>query len=81
MVSSALHQLEQIPGLGKNIARDMLNIGFNSIDDLKGRKTEPLVLYFSDFNTTCFNWWMVNAHVQTIASAPAAKLKLTFYPR
>jgi len=27
MVSSALHQLEQIPGVGKTIAQDMKNIG------------------------------------------------------
>jgi hypothetical protein len=39
MESSALHQLEQIPGVGKNIARDMLNIGINSIDDLN---VEPI---------------------------------------
>jgi len=42
MVSSALHQLEQIPAVGKTIARDMLNIGINSIDDLKGRRAEQL---------------------------------------
>jgi len=36
MESSGLHQLLQIPGLGKNIARDMLNIG---IEDLNG---EPI---------------------------------------
>jgi len=74
MVSSALHQLEQIPAVGKNIARDMHNIGIHSIDDLNGLQPEQLVLYFSDFNTTCFNWWMVTAHVQPIASGPAAKL-------
>ena len=65
MESSSLHQLQQIPGVGKTIARDMHNIGINSIDDLKGLQAEPLVLYFSDFNTTCFNWWMVTAHVLT----------------
>ena len=74
MESSGLHQLQQIPGVGKNIARDMHNIGIHSIDDLNGRRPEPLVLYFSDFNTTCFNWWMVTAHVQPIASAPAGKI-------
>jgi len=37
MVSSGLHQLEQIPGVGKNIARDMLNIG---IDDLNMQPIE-----------------------------------------
>jgi len=34
MESSGLHQLQQIPGLGKTIARDMHNIGINSIDEL-----------------------------------------------
>ena len=58
MESSGLQQLEQIPGVGKNIARDMHNIGIHSIEDLKGRRPEPLVLYFSDFNTTCLNWCM-----------------------
>jgi len=37
MESSGLHQLQQIPGLSKTIARDMKNIG---IDDLK---EEPIV--------------------------------------
>jgi len=65
MESSSLHQLQQIPGVGKTIARNMQNIG---IDDLNGRQPEPLVLYFSDFNTTCFNWWRVTAHVQAKAA-------------
>jgi len=42
MESSSLHQLEQIPGVGKNIARDMQNIGIHSIDDLKGRQARQL---------------------------------------
>jgi len=65
MESSGLHQLQQIPGVGKTIARDMHNI---AIDDLIGRHPEPLVLYFSDFNSTCFNWWMVTVHVQPKAT-------------
>ena len=36
MESSNLQELEQIPGVGKTIARHMLNIGIHSIDDLKG---------------------------------------------
>ena len=42
MESSGLHQLQQIPGLGKSIARDMLNIGIHSIDDLKGLQAQQL---------------------------------------
>ena len=52
MESSALHQLEQIPGVGKNIARDMLNIGINSIDDLKGRQAEQLYYRLCDFKAS-----------------------------
>ena len=37
MESSSLQELEQIPGVGKTIARDMHNIGIHSIDALKGR--------------------------------------------
>ena len=42
MESSSLQQLEQIPGVGKTIARDMHNIGIHSIDDLKGRQAQQL---------------------------------------
>jgi len=40
MESSSLQELEQIPGVGKTIARDMQNIGIHSIDALKGRQAE-----------------------------------------
>jgi len=40
MESSSLQELEQIPGVGKTIARDMQNIGIHSIDELKGRQAE-----------------------------------------
>jgi hypothetical protein len=42
MESSSLKELEQIPGVGKTIARDMQNIGIYSIDDLKGKQAEQL---------------------------------------
>ena len=42
MKSLSLPELEQIPGVGKTIARDMLNIGIRSIDDLKGRQAQQL---------------------------------------
>ena len=38
MESSGLNQLQQIPGVGKTIARDIHNIGIHSIDDLNGRR-------------------------------------------
>ena len=42
MESSSLQELEQIPGVGKTIARDMHNIGIHSIDALKGRQAQQL---------------------------------------
>ena len=42
MESSSLQELEQIPGVGKTIAKDMQNIGIHSIDDLKGKQAEQL---------------------------------------
>ncbi|MCC6866676.1 MAG: pathogenicity locus [Ignavibacteria bacterium] len=32
----------QIPGVGKSIANDLLNIGITSIDDLKGKDPQKL---------------------------------------
>ena len=52
MESSGLHQLEQIPGVGKTIARDMLNIGINSIDDLKGKQAQQLYARLCDFKAS-----------------------------
>ena len=41
--------LEQIPGVGKNIALDMLNIGISSIENLKDQKAEELYQKLCDF--------------------------------
>jgi len=38
MESSSLQELEQIPGVGYTIARDMQNIGIHSINALKAGK-------------------------------------------
>lgn len=35
-------ELMQIPGVGKSIAFDLLNIGITSVDDLKGQDPEKL---------------------------------------
>ena len=43
-------QLEQIPGVGKSIARDMQNIGIRSIRDLKGKNPERLYKKLCDYN-------------------------------
>ena len=37
------NNLMQIPGIGKSISQDLINIGINSVDDLKNR--DPLNLY------------------------------------
>jgi hypothetical protein len=34
--------LQTIPGVGKTIARDLVNIGIESIDELKGKNTKKL---------------------------------------
>jgi len=52
MESSSLQELEQIPGVGKTIARDMQNIGINSIDDLKGRQAEQLYDRLCEFKAS-----------------------------
>jgi len=52
MESSSLHQLQQIPGVGKTIARDMLNIGIHSIDDLNGRQPEQLYDRLCEFKAS-----------------------------
>ncbi len=54
MESSSLQELEQIPGVGKTIAKDMQNIGIHSIDDLKDKNAKQLsdrsaCLHFHEF--------------------------------
>lgn len=36
------NNLQIIPGVGKNIAKDLQNIGINSVTDLKGKNPEKL---------------------------------------
>ena len=52
MESSSLQELEQIPGVGKTIAKDMQNIGIHSIDDLKGRQAEQLYDRLCEFKAS-----------------------------
>lgn len=40
--SPALKGLRQIPGVGKEIARDLRNLDIQSVQDLKGRDPEQL---------------------------------------
>lgn len=39
---SALADLMRIPGVGKSIAHDLMNIGYRSVDDLKGEDPEEM---------------------------------------
>lgn len=39
-----LSDLRMIPGIGKNIEQDLLNIGINKIADLKGKNPEELYM-------------------------------------
>lgn len=41
--NTALKNLMQIPGVGKSMAKDLINIGINSIEELKG--SDPEILY------------------------------------
>jgi len=52
MESSSLQELEQIPGVGKTIARDMQNIGIHSIDALKGKQAEQLYDRLCEFKAS-----------------------------
>ncbi|HZS77305.1 MAG TPA: helix-hairpin-helix domain-containing protein [Ktedonobacteraceae bacterium] len=39
---AVLKELRQIPGVGKSIAMDLWNLGFRSVDELKGQDPEEL---------------------------------------
>ncbi len=41
-INPVIKDLMQIPGVGKSIARDLMNIGINSVKDLKGKNPEYL---------------------------------------
>jgi Pathogenicity locus len=41
-VNSSMNELTKIPGVGKSIASDLINIGIERIDDLKGKDPEKL---------------------------------------
>lgn len=43
MVSTAIKELMEIPGVGKSIATDLVNIGIRSISDLRAK--DPHLLY------------------------------------
>lgn len=42
MTANKIKELTVIPGVGKSIAADLLNIGINTVEDLKGKDPEAL---------------------------------------
>jgi hypothetical protein len=49
---SVLHDLKRIPGVGNNIAQDLLNLGYRSIHELKGEDPEVIYQRLCDHNGT-----------------------------
>jgi Pathogenicity locus len=47
--SDRLKQLQTIPGVGKSIAQDLLNIGIGSVEELAGRDPEQLFQLSNQF--------------------------------
>jgi len=41
-MNTSMQELQMIPGLGKSIARDLLDLGIRHVRDLKGRDPERL---------------------------------------
>ncbi len=49
MRQSVLKELQQIPGVGKEISRDLWNIGFRSIQGVKGQDPDKLYKKLCNF--------------------------------
>lgn len=49
MRQTAIKQLQQIPGVGKNIAQDMFDIGIHTVSRLKKKDPEKLYRKLCDF--------------------------------
>ncbi len=47
MKQSVLKELEQIPGVGRKIAKDLWGLGLRSVQDLKDKDSEELYLSFA----------------------------------
>ncbi|HUS72521.1 MAG TPA: helix-hairpin-helix domain-containing protein [Sedimentisphaerales bacterium] len=52
MKQPSLKDLEQIPGVGKSIARDLRDIGISSVDELKGKEAEKLYKKMCNFKAS-----------------------------
>lgn len=48
-INSSIKELTTIPGVGKSIAADLINIGIKRIEDLKGKDPEKLYEKSNEF--------------------------------
>jgi hypothetical protein len=48
-MKNQLKELQQIPGVGKSIAQDLLNIGITKVSDLKNKNPQLLYDKICDF--------------------------------
>ena len=46
--SAALKDLRRIPGVGKSIAQDLLDLGFQSVEDLRGHDPQEMYERFCE---------------------------------
>lgn len=47
-MNASIKDLQRIPGVGKTIAQDLFELGFKSVDDLKGQDAEKLYVRHND---------------------------------
>ncbi|MBK6606042.1 MAG: pathogenicity locus [Leptospiraceae bacterium] len=45
---TSIKELRKIPGVGKVVAQDLLNLGFQSISDLKGQNPEEMYIHHNE---------------------------------
>lgn len=47
-MDASIKDLRRIPGVGKAVANDLYELGFKSVDDLKGQHAEKLYVHHND---------------------------------
>ena len=52
-----MSELQQIPGIGTSIAKDLIDIGINSVADLKNKNPEYLYSLLEEQNGKTDNIW------------------------
>lgn len=48
LMNDALKDLQRIPGVGKVVAADLIQLGIHSVEDLKGKDPEKLYVQHND---------------------------------